>query len=379
MRGFAIAWLVVVVLLAGCTAAEPESASPSAADRAQQASQAGDRAAHTATQLADGSILVTGGCVVDGCGIASSDVLVVGADGRTVTAGAPMSVPRTNHTATLLYDGRVVIAGGFMGEGEGVTGSIDVLDVGAGTTTAAASAMARGGHAAALLPDGRVLIVGGDSGDDGFTASAEIFDPMTGSLAAASPLPWRADALEASTLHDGRVLVTGGRVARETGTTSAALYDPVRGAWTEVGGLSVPRFKHFQVTMADGRVLVGGGTPDDRRIHASTDVFDPALGEFSAGPVLTEPRYKLSGGALALSGARVLVGAGGRSVEIVDVDARTSTVVADLERTASFATVSSLGTGCALVLGGYDDGIALTGLMLQVALDGGATSGPSCD
>ena len=359
---------VLVLMISGCTAGEPASSSgPSATEHAHDAPRAGERAAHTATSLTDGRILVAGGCIADGCGTATADVMIVGVDGRTVTSVAPMSVPRTNHTATMLSDGRVVVVGGFLGEGEGVTGSIDVLDPTTQTTTGAAAAVPRGGHAAALLPDGRVLVVGGDTGA-GYTAGAEVFDPVTGAVSATSPLPWSADALEATVLHDGRVLVTGGRVARETGSASAAVYDPPRDEWTEVGPLAVPRFKHFQVTLADGRVLVGGGTPDDRVLHGSTEVFDPGFGGFSPGPELTEPRYKLSGGALALPDGRVLVGAGGSSVELVDVAAQTSTVVVELDWTASFATVNRLDDHTALVLGGYDDRIALTGLMLEVSV-----------
>ncbi|GAA1801553.1 Kelch repeat-containing protein [Agromyces neolithicus] len=369
MRTFGMAALVVVALsLTGCTAGEQHAPVPGATVDGADAMRAGNRAAHTATSLADGRILVAGGCVVDGCGTASADAMIIGADGRTVVPVAPLSLPRTNHTANLVPDGRVVVVGGFLGEGEGVTGSIDVLDPVGATTAPAETVVPRGGHAAAVLPDGRVLVVGGDAEPGGFTASAEVFDPETGAVAAARPLPWAADALEATSLADGRVLVTGGRVDRGTGTDAAAVYEPDRDEWVAVGSLAVPRFKHFQVTLSDGRVLVGGGTADDRGLHASTEVFDPAAGGFSSGPDLTQPRYKLSGGALALADGRVVVGAGGDTVELIDVAAGTSRVVAELDTTASFATVSLLEDQSVLLLGGYDDRIALTGLMREVAI-----------
>ncbi|WP_232496511.1 Kelch repeat-containing protein [Agromyces humatus] len=369
MRTFGLAALVVVALsLTGCTAGEQHAPVPGATVDGPDPGRAGNRAAHTATSLADGRILVAGGCVVDGCGTASADTMIVHADGRTVASVVPMSVPRTNHTASLLPDGRVVVVGGFLGEGEGVTGSIDVLDPVGATTAPAATVAPRGGHTAAVLPDGRVLIVGGDTGPGGFTAGAEVFDPETGAVSAARPLPWAADALEATSLADGRVLVTGGRVDRGTGTTAAAVYEPDRDEWVVVGPLAVPRFKHFQVTLADGRVLVGGGTADDRVLHASTEVFDPAGGGFSPGPDLTQPRYKLSGGALALTDGRVLVGAGGDTVELIDFGAGTSTVVAELGTTASFATVNLIEDRSVLLLGGYDDRISLTGLMRVVPI-----------
>lgn len=358
---------VSALLLVGCTAGEPTASPVSSATVDAPGVPAADRAVHSATTLPDGRILIAGGCVVDGCGTATADVVIVGADGRTETSAAPMSVPRTNHSATLLPDGRVVVVGGFLGEGEGVTGSLDILDPAKMIATPGPTVVPRGGHAAALLPGGRVLIVGGDDGSGG-TAAAEVFDSASGTVSAVEPLPWAADALEATTLRDGRVLVTGGRVARGTATAAAAVYDPALEAWAEVGPLGVPRSKHFQVTLPDGRVLVGGGTPDDRTLLQSTEVFDAETGGFSPGPDLTEPRYKLTSGVIALPDGRVLIGAGGGSIEIVDVERRTSAVVPGLDGTAWFATVSLLDDGSALVLGGYDDRIALTGLMLTVAI-----------
>lgn len=214
-----------------------------------------------------------------------------------------------------------------------------------------------------------MLVVGGETAT-GVTDEAVIVDPVTWEVLPTSPLPWPADALEASTLHDGRVLVTGGRVAPGTGSPAAAIYDSADGTWVEVGPLATPRFKHVQATLADGRVLVAGGTPDDRRVLATTEVFDPGTGAFTPGPDLAEPRYKLSGGALALPDGRVLIGAGGGSVEVVDVAAGASTVLVELERPASFATVSPLEHAAVLVLGGYDDRIALTGLALEVEIPG---------
>ena len=87
---------------------------------------------------------------------------------------------------------------------------------------------------------------------------------------------------------------------------------------------------------------------------------------FSPGPRMAEPRYKLSGGAAALPGTRVLVGAGGRSVELLDVPLGTTRPVAPLEGVASFATVTLLPDGRAVILGGYDDDIDLTRLALVV-------------
>src|SRR5215471_4620529 len=333
VRTSLVAGALVVVAVAGCRTA-PDPTVPLADVAA--------RAAHTATRLDDGRVLVAGGCVTDGCTTASRDTFVVAADGRSAVAGPAMAAPRDNHTAVALPDGRVVVAGGFTGEGAPVSGRVDVLDPAGGRIDAAPSLhQPRGGHAAALLPGGRVLVVGGSIAPQTSTASAEVIDARRGTVQPAADLPWAADALDAVRLADGRVLVTGGRTAAG-GTTAAAMFDPATGRWTRVGPMATPRFKHTSVLLADGRVLVIGGTTDDRRILDSTELFDPRTGDFSPGPALHTPRYKLPGGAAVLGDGRVLVGGGAATVEVLDVDRVTSSPVATAGPSGSFATVTAL-------------------------------------
>src|SRR5262245_45394483 len=231
---------LVVVAASGCRTA-PDPAVPLADVAA--------RAAHTATLLDDGRVLVAGGCVTDGCTTASRDTFVVAADGRSAVAGPVMAVPRDNHTAVALPDGRVVLAGGFTGEGAPVSARVDVFDPGDGTIDAAAPLrQPRGGHAAALLPGGRILVVGGWIASQTYTASAEVIDARRGAVRPAADLPWAADALDAVRLADGRVLVTGGRTAAG-GSTAAAVFDPATGRWAPVGPMATPRFKHTSVLL----------------------------------------------------------------------------------------------------------------------------------
>lgn len=354
----------LIAATAACTSRPDVTATPraepSSSGIAADLAAVGARAAHTATTLADGTVLVAGGCVVDGCGSATADTFLVAADGGSAVRGPSMSSPRDSHTATLLADGRVLLVGGFAGEGQGSLDSIDLFDPESDTITNVAHLhVARGGHAAALAVDGRVVITGGWIAPHTYTPTTELFDPRTGSLSDGPDLPWAADALDAVTLVDGRVLVTGGQVEPGVGTDAFAIFDPAANAWAETGRLLTARFKHAGVLLEDGSVLVVGGTTDDEVILASTEIFDPATGRFSNGPGLVEPRYKLPGGLLVLDDHRVAVAGGGRTVEVLDLASGESQVIDSFTGRGSFTTLSRLGSGGLLVVGGYDDRIAL--------------------
>src|SRR5262245_13623318 len=94
----------------------------------------------------------------------------------TWTATADMNTARVDHTATLLPDGTVLVAGGTDD-----STLAEIYDLGSGTwSVTAGMASPRMRHTATLLSDGRVLVAGGDNNNDGDLASAEIYDPATG-------------------------------------------------------------------------------------------------------------------------------------------------------------------------------------------------------
>ncbi len=306
--------------------------------------------------------MVVGGCVIDGCGIATRSVYDLGADG-SVREGPELTVARVGHTATRTADDDVVVVGGYEGEGLSPLDQVEVRRAGATEWTATGRmSFGRGGHDAALLGDGRVLVVGGLLGRGQYTASSEIVDPTDGTVVNGPDLPVAAAGLTAVTLGDGSVLLAGGEVARGVATATAAIISADGERIDGVGPLLQARFKHAMVALPNGGALVIGGTIDDERLLASTEVYDPRTSSFRPGPDLRYPRYKLSTSAALLPDGRVVVAGGGRGAEVVDLDAGTSTPVPDVTpAVASFSTVT-VWRDDLLVLGGYDERIRLTRL-----------------
>ena len=133
---------------------------------------------HAATMLSDGRILVAGGWKTavgktDGTSALASAELYDPASG-TFTPTGDMTVPRAFPTATLLPDGRVLIAGGW--NGSNAVASAEIYDPASGTFTPTGDlTAAREGNTATLLSDGRVLITGGRDGSGGVLVSAELY------------------------------------------------------------------------------------------------------------------------------------------------------------------------------------------------------------
>jgi hypothetical protein len=251
----------------------------------------------TATRLSDGRVLFAGGDPTvwsfDGPYIASAELY----DPTTGTFSptGSLATGRNLHTATLLLDGRVLIAGGNV-SGQHPLASAELYDPKTGTFSPTGSmVVARGFHTATLLADGRVLITGGTS--DGwvgaqFLASAEIYDPMTGKFAATGQMADRRGSHTATRLSDGRVLVTGGTATGAASLASAEIYDPKTGKFAATGSMAVARTYQEATRLADGRVLVTGGDPAgwsyDGPFLASAEIYDPKMGSFTTTGSMTD-------------------------------------------------------------------------------------------
>lgn len=356
--------------LGGCSTVTEGSVDrrvPSSAPGSAGSDGLAGRAAHTMTPLVNGGLLVAGGCDVDGCSSATASTFVV--SGTSAARVADLTHARDAHTAVTLADGRVLVVGGFAKEGQPPLHSAELFDPVQGRwTTTGSLRLGRGGHAAARLGDGRVLVAGGWIGPSTYTDTTEIYDPRTGQFAPGPRLPVAADGLAAAPLPDGCVLVVGGQTRSQVATDRAVSICP-DGRPREVASLATARFKHGIVSLESGDVLVLGGTPDDATLLTSTELFDPASGRFRRGPELVAGRYKLTDAVVALPGDRVVVAGGGDGVELVDVMADRSSVIAQVgSGRRSFSTVG-VTAGQLVIVGGYDTSIRLTNTFDTVPVD----------
>jgi hypothetical protein len=173
------------------------------------------RAGHTATLLADGHVLVAGSAAGNGDVVASAELY--DPDSGTWSNTASMAVARVNATATSLRDGRVLVVGGSFGgtSFSNALASAEVYDPAAGMWSTAASMHAdRQDHTATLLPDGSVLVAGGFGSQDlsrnPMMASAEVYDPADDTWSAIGDMHDARAAHSATLLSNGNVLVAGG-------------------------------------------------------------------------------------------------------------------------------------------------------------------------
>jgi hypothetical protein len=348
------------LLAAGCVACGGPGAtathSPQGGAR-RVADLAHPRAAHTATALADGRVLVAGGFGADEGELWASTELFDRASGRFVP-GPAMLAARQSHTATRLRDGRVLIAGGYGADGRTLA-SAELFDPATRRfTPTGAMTEPRAGQAAVLLRDGTVLVVGGEASLSHTLASAEIYDPATGRFAATGSMSGARASHIATVLADGRVLVAGGHRGRRASLRvlrSAELFDPATGAFAPTGALRVRRHKHDAVTLPDGRVLViaGADERDDLGAYDSAEIYDPRRGAFAATGALAQARYKLQGTSIALMGDAALVTAGAARPELfVEREHRFRALPGSFGTAHLFAAAAPVGQG-ALVTGGY--------------------------
>jgi hypothetical protein len=285
-----------------------------------------------------------------------------------------MHSPRSGHTATLLQNGKVLIAGGG-------DNSAEIFDPGNGTFTLTGSmTTTRFGSTATLLSDGRVLFTGGFG--IGLTElprldSAELYDPQSGSFASTGKMVQARVAHTCTLLNDGRVLITGGTEHGGGGGAamqSAEIYDPKSGFFTSAGSMNSARANHTATLLPHGDVLIAGGWnghaadfPDDPPWDPLfAELFDAVSGGFKGSGSMSTTRSRhtairlLDGKVLLLGGIANFQNLHSQPqdpayAEIYDPDTQLfSRVNLTISRTRH--TVTLLKDGRLLIVGGDDQG-----------------------
>jgi len=320
------------------------------------------RSGHSATLLQDGKVLIAGGMRRNQDFYRLAE-LYDPATGKFQATG-PMNVARVGHAAVLLRSGNVLIVGGWAGHE--CTDAAEIYDPAVGKFTAITPMTTkRGQPSAALLASGDVLITGGAERDTpGGVASGEIFRAADSKFEPVGPMHFARISQTATVLRDGRVLIVGGR--GETVTASAETYDPVTRQFSVTGSMLNARYKHTAGLLPDGRVLIAGGS-DDRDWRGkmnSAEIYDPRTQKFSATSPLNESRFKLPEEAAQLASGQLLIAGGSRKVEVYDPASGKFLIAAgQMNDARHFMTATMLKDGSVLLAGGYpnnDQGTAET-------------------
>jgi hypothetical protein len=228
-------------------------------------------ASETATVLQNGQVLIAGGSDAGPSPDPLNVAEIYDPTTSSYTAVLTMTDYRSQHTATLLNDGTVLLTGGF--DQNGVTNSAEIYDPSTQSFTAVGNmAVARFAHSAALLPDGRVLVAGGFDNNYDSVSTAEIYDPTTRTFSLTGSMQASRGDFTATTLPTGDVLVTGGdwQVGNVyvDGSAGAELYNECMGGFVSAGAMVESRAFHTAslIPLANSQwevLLAGGANADD--------------------------------------------------------------------------------------------------------------------
>ena len=324
------------------------------------------RISHTATLLTNGQVLVVGGVGnVGSTGIIDS-VLASAEIYNPVTGAwmlvAPMFFPRVDHTATLLTNGEVLLAGGAGNYSTQLNlSNCEIYDPATGTWAFTSPMLAgRAGHTATMLTNGTVLVAGGDGtnylSQFNTLSTAEIYDPAIRLWTQTGPMTTNRVYHTAALLPGGQVLVAGGFGLNGLPLYSSELYDPTTGTWTLTGNMISPRIGQTETVLPDGRVLVAGGSACCGPIQMA-DIYTPGSGTWSPAPAMLADRdlhtaTLLPDGQVLVVGGQDDFGDGYFSAEIYDPVAASWSYARSLTTGRFSHTATMLQGGHLLIAGG---------------------------
>jgi len=334
------------------------------------------REGHTATLLTNGLVLVVGG---EGSnspvneGVTATAELYNPATGIWTYTGS-LNTPRGNHTATLLLNGQVLIAGGD-DTTTNYLKSCELYNPSNGTFRATGSLnYARRFHTATLMPDGSALVAGGYDGS--YWGVSETYNPTTEAWKTNGVLSPGRDLLASAMLFDGTVLAIGG-VAGTSDYAKVDSYDVTSGLWSPVGSLAVGRQRIAATLLRDGFVLVAGGATT-AGVTNSAELYDPATQEWN-GTAPMSTRRDWQSATLLMDGTVLMAGGNLNSTtkptntaEIYHPDTGQWTAAGSMATNRAYHTATLLPDGRVLIAGGLNG----TGIA-EAELYGGPAPAPS--
>jgi hypothetical protein len=316
------------------------------------------RAAHTATLLRNGKVLIAGG---EGDGFqALASAELYDPSTRTFAPTGSMIMPRYAHSATLLADGRVLMAGGRQDGTRGTSVfTAEIYDPSTGAFTATGDLTSIGGEVyappggvTALLPDGRVFVAASNN--------AEIYDPQSGTFTATGPYVNLSDAfgITVNLLTNGKVLVNGCADAYGSCTVGVTeLFDPQSGTFGVTGPRMVKYFPDYGYTatlLTDGRVLFLGSSDFG---FADAEVYDPVAGTFAfTGSAVSQeiaPASRLTDGTVLIAGGQVPGGNGSAQAELYVPATGTFEFAGEMTAGRHSHTATPLPDDTVLITGGF--------------------------
>ena len=225
-------------------------------------------------------LLLGAGLTACGGGDDSTTTTTASSTGTFSTTGL-MTSERSLHTANLLIDGKVLLAGG-VGAGGSAASTLDsaeLYDPGSRTFSATHSmSTPRLGAASVRLRNGHILMAGGEDVSKVSVASVERYNPASGTWTLTGPM--HADRVNptATLLNNGKVLIVGGYQGNSNccALASAELYDPTTDAFTDTRSLATARRNHTATLLANGKVLIAGGY--DGTYLDAPELYGPASG-----------------------------------------------------------------------------------------------------
>jgi hypothetical protein len=257
-------------------------------------SMAYPRLGHSATVLNNRTILVAGGHnAYSDRAMPSAELYDIAT--RTFSFTGSMNSARLNHVAVLLNDGKVLVAGGQNVDFSAVD-LAEIYDPATARFTPTASMLApRIGAAAAVLKDGTVLIAGG-ADNTGLLASAELFDAKGAASVAVGSMSEARQGATATLLPNGTVLFAGGASQAPScigcATVTAEIYNPATKTFIRTGSMSVPRRGHTATLLPNGSVLIVGGVDDTNgAVEPDAEIYNPATRTFTRAVAMNSPRF----------------------------------------------------------------------------------------